>query len=59
MESTAVPVNVCTDTEGSRRLRLPEFIDNCRHIKVARLSALRTGQLCRQEIFLVLIYFGG
>jgi len=32
-----------TDPEGSRRLRLSEFLD-IRLIKVARLSALRTGR---------------
>jgi hypothetical protein len=30
--------------DGSRRWRLPEFLNN-RHIKVVRLSALRTGRL--------------
>jgi len=34
-------VQTWTGPEGSRRLRLPEFIDN-RHMKVARLSTLRT-----------------
>jgi hypothetical protein len=32
------------DLGGSRRLRLPEFLYN-RHMKVVRLSALRTGRI--------------
>jgi hypothetical protein len=33
-----------TGHEGSRRLRLPKFLDN-RHMKVVSLSALHTGYL--------------
>ena len=36
----AFPLQVWTGPWGSRRLRLPEFLDN-RHMKVVRLSALR------------------
>jgi hypothetical protein len=39
---TAIPVQAWTGPWGSRRLRLPKFLDS-RHTKVVRLSALRTG----------------
>jgi len=38
----AIPLQAWTGPEDSRRLRLPTFQDN-RHMKVVRLSALRTG----------------
>jgi len=38
---------------GSRKVRLPEFLDN-RHMKVVRLSTLGTGRLHHQEILVVL-----
>ena len=37
-------VQVWTASEGSRRLRLPEILDN-QHMKMVGLSALRTGNL--------------
>ena len=40
----AFPVQAYRVPGGSKRLMLPEFSDN-RHIKVVRLSALRTGRL--------------
>jgi hypothetical protein len=39
----AAPLQAWTGPEGSRRLRLPEFLDS-RHIKVVT-SAQRTGRL--------------
>jgi hypothetical protein len=50
----AVPVRTWTGPLGSRRLRLPEYLDS-RHIKVTELSALHTGCLYPQEISLVVI----
>jgi hypothetical protein len=43
-EYQAISLQAWTGRYGSRKLRLPKFVDN-RHIKVARLSALRTGGL--------------
>jgi hypothetical protein len=40
----AMPLQALTGPHGSRRLKLPDFLDN-RHMKVARLSVLRTVRL--------------
>jgi len=40
-EKKTIPVQAWAGPEGSRRLKLPEFLDN-RRTKVVRLSALRT-----------------
>jgi hypothetical protein len=44
MVSKEIPLQTWTGPEGSRRLRLPGFLDN-RHMEVVRLSALRTCRL--------------
>jgi hypothetical protein len=40
------------NSEDSRRLRLPEFLDNSRQMKVVSFLALLTGRLYSQEIII-------
>jgi hypothetical protein len=49
----AIPLQAWTDSEGSRRLRLPEFLDN-RHIKVVS-QPYTPSAFTPKEVFLVLV----
>ena len=57
VKGKAVPLQAWTGPEGSRKLRLPDFVTTAQD--GGRLSALLTGRLYPQEKLLVLISVRG
>ena len=56
-KGNAVPLQVWTGSEGSRKLRFPDFMTTAQD--GGRLSALSTGRLYPQEMLVVLISVRG
>ena len=54
VKGKAVPLQAWTGLQGSRKLRLPDFVTTAQD--GGRLSALRTGRLYLQEILPLLIF---
>jgi len=54
----AIPLQAWKGPWGSRKLKIPECVDNW-HMKVVRLSTLRTGRLYPQEMSPLLISVTG
>jgi len=55
IKGKAVPLQVRSGPEGSRKLRFPDFVTTAQD--GGRLSALPNGRFYPQEILLVIIYF--